>query len=103
MIELLAGAAIAFFSGGVGFLVGRSNRPNRPTPTVKPICTCGHHIGAHEDGTGHCREQVNRITVTTKGRDDWYEDCACQKYSGPELISQISLQGVSVRELTTEE
>lgn len=105
MIELLVGAGVAFCSGWIGYGVGRRNR--RPA-TVEPICHCTHMIGMHRDLTGECMATVDGPKPereNTWGKVITWKQvpCACQHYSGPELISTFSIREVAQRPIATEQ
>lgn len=70
---LAAGTALL-----IGVCVGRRMRPKQPEP-LKPVCSCEHGFGAHEDGR-RCHSKVNayRNGVTYR------EACECQRYDGPD-------------------
>lgn len=105
MIELVVGAGVALGSYLTGFLVGRANRRPR---TVEPICHCTHMIGAHQDMTGECMATVDGSKPEredTWGRVTTWKQvpCACQHYTGPELISTFSIREVAQRPIATED
>lgn len=95
--ELLTGSAVTFISGLTGFLFGRVHR-RTTSSNPEPICHCTHYIGDHEEMTGMCHGQLSR---TGNGVKVWV-DCPCLHYSGPELISVMTMRELSTRPITEE-
>ncbi len=97
-VEFFALCVVAVLSFLAGVLAGRQRRSEHTA--VKPICHCEHPIGHHEDKTGRCLAQVERTHYGKNGGRNGYEyvACACQHYTGPELISTFA-----VREIATDE
>ena len=87
-VSLLLGGAIALG----GFIAGRaSRRPkalSRPPELSKPICSCKHGLGAHDDG-GRCVSQTKRERCwDVYGHPIAWENatCPCLSYDGPEPL-----------------
>lgn len=53
-----------------------------PRP-VEPICGCRHDLAFHNPQTGACHHPVDDTS------------CACQQYTGPELLGQVYLPGLA--------
>lgn len=70
---LVAGATLLI---GVG--VGRRMRPRPPKP-LKPMCSCGHGYGTHEDGRRCQGKEPARRNYT-----DYLDACQCRRYDGPD-------------------
>lgn len=73
----------------VGVVVGRWSR-SRPRDTEMPpsglLCSCGHGLGTHEDGTS-CLAEMQRADRwdTFQHPIHWcYVPCPCRRYDGPE-------------------
>jgi len=85
-ITLLIGAGI--FVGGM--LVGRVTRRAKTAieKTPRPICTCTHGFGSHENGN-RCQSSVKRAISWDEWQNplhfDW-QPCACTSYDGPEPL-----------------
>lgn len=72
----------------VGLVVGRRMRPKPPEP-LRPVCSCGHGYGTHEDGR-RCfgRDEKRRNGVVH------LDECPCRRYDGPDpLIFGIESAG----------
>lgn len=102
MLDLFLGAAMSAATGIAGYLAGRSRaRVAGVAEMPKAVCPCDHPIGFHADLTGPCNGTVD---VPIKWNDygeerAWRQDpCPCGHYTGPELISQVT-----IRALTTEQ
>jgi hypothetical protein len=57
----------------------------------EPVCGCGHHLAKH-DRQGHCHETVQVPTGWDADRRPLGfapGDCACQRYVGPQPLSQV--------------
>lgn len=77
---LVAGATLL-----IGIGVGRRMRPKPPEP-LKPICSCEHGFGKHEDG-GQCHGKVEEATRFSSGGAEiaWKQvQCTCRRYDGPD-------------------
>jgi hypothetical protein len=81
--DIIAGAVSVLF--GVG--IGRSMRPKPPEP-LKPMCTCGHGYGTHDNGKA-CQAQVKRPNEWNRSSSielpiGWeHVPCPCVRYDGP--------------------
>lgn len=98
VIELMAGAVIS----AVAYAVGRQTGKRERKATMAAVCPCGHAIGFHETMTGRCHG-VNMRTEYNKhseGIGAQPVKCTCQHYSGPELISSLTLRPVAARPTT---
>jgi hypothetical protein len=94
------GAVITVAGMALAYLAGRRARKT-PATQVKPICPCGHAIAYHENGTGPCRQLDSERIYTEPGMyHDEMLPCACQQYSGPELVSSMTLREISIRPTT---
>ena len=95
VLPMLVGAGLAVGPALVAFALGRASgrgaERRRLGEPLKPICSCEHGYGAHEDG-GRCRQQVQRPSKWDGDGDvkryEWV-DCACRHYDGPEPLSSI--------------
>jgi hypothetical protein len=95
-LSMLVGAGLAVGPALVAFVLGRASgrvaERRRLGEPVKPICSCEHGYGAHEDGRS-CRQQVKRASKWGGDGDvkryEWVE-CACRGYDGPEPLSSIA-------------
>jgi hypothetical protein len=65
---------------GIG--VGRRMRPKPPKP-LKPICTCGHGFGHHEDGRA-CKATNEDYWYEMGVRNYRVDQCKCRRYDGPD-------------------
>jgi hypothetical protein len=99
MLEVVLPTATAT----AGFILGLAVRRPRPAGaqvSPPPICPCGGPISFHEGGTGRCHHQVERACKwDLYGGELAYEwvPCGCLHYAGPELVSSITMQAVSMR------
>lgn len=66
-LSLLVGGALLV----AGWLVGRRTRPSRDPYR----CSCGHSLATHDEPTGPCRFERERLLI-----DDV---CSCVRYVGP--------------------
>lgn len=86
-VSLAVGAAILVF----GILIGRILRPGRRAAVESlPICACDHSLGEHDEETGACLADVDRVHYQGgiwMGRV--WVPCACRRYVGPEHISSV--------------
>jgi len=80
-----APAVTAAFGTVVGLLIGRRMRPRPPDP-VRPICTCGHGYGSHQDGKECQVGDREADHWDSYGREDhWVSvQCSCTRYDGPD-------------------
>lgn len=77
MFELLD--YVAFVVAGLaGVGIGRRMRP-RPDPPLRPICSCRHGFGHHENGLQCYGTEENRRNGTT-----YVDNCQCRRYDGPD-------------------
>lgn len=77
MFELLD--YVAFVVAGLGGLaIGRSMRPRPPKP-LRPVCSCEHGFGHHENGLRCHGQEENFRNGTT-----YVDDCRCRRYDGPD-------------------
>lgn len=87
MTDLLityAPGVMALVGFAVGALIGRHSRPRPPEP-LRPICSCGHGYGAHEDGR-ECKSEGRKADHWTEygHADHWTAvPCQCLRYDGP--------------------
>lgn len=95
--SLILGFALASAGGGMVALL-RSKKK-----LTAAMCPCGHEINFHaEKGTGACLVVLDRVEIgwklTPSGFNrpvEWEERrCACQMYSGPELLRGFQLPEV---------
>jgi transposase InsO family protein len=63
----------------------RELETSHPLP-VAPVCGCGHDLAFHNVQTSACHHRVGD------------RDCACQRYTGPELLGQVYLPLLADRE-----
>lgn len=99
----LAQAVITAGALMLGYLIGRARgRRRHALEQPPPICPCGHAVGFHTERTGACQGQEEHRLHTAPG--DYHDEmtpCGCQHYSGPELVSTITLQPITMRPTTT--
>lgn len=86
---VLAGAGLIGMA--VSYAAGKRRRAKGP------LCSCGHGLSFHENGTGRCRansgglkDNVYNATGEVVGYD--YPKCNCQLYTGPKLIDSFTGQ-----------
>lgn len=100
--DLLEFAAIAA-AVVLGFLAGRVNgRRAEANRRPQAICPCTHHASFHAAGSGPCRaaeRQDSRWDQCGSPIAFVYVTCACQVYSGPEVISSLTGRPVTYQEL----
>lgn len=68
----------------IGIGVGRRMRPKPPEP-LRPICSCEHGFGSHEDGA-KCHgkvEETSRYDGLGKAIAWRKVQCSCLRYDGP--------------------
>lgn len=102
LLELAIPAATALLGYMVGVARGRRKLP-KPVPAV---CPCHHAISFHEGGAGICRGTDKRTKYDRFGDFVGYtydHPCTCQVYAGPELVSSITMQQTSFRQIAAEE
>lgn len=81
----LADYAVAGTTLLIGLAVGRRMRPKPPKP-LKPICSCTHGFGSHEDGA-RCHGKVDEPTKFDMYGTEraWKKvQCTCLRYDGPD-------------------
>lgn len=78
---------VALFVGG--FLAARLRRRH----TSPMMCPCGHAANFHEEATGICHGEGERVThydPATGKNLGWHPiRCACQRYLGPEILPGV--------------
>ena len=77
MFELLDYAAFVV-SGLAGIAIGRRMRPRPPKP-LRPMCSCKHGFGHHENGLRCHGQQTSHLNGTA-----YVDDCRCRRYDGPD-------------------
>lgn len=70
----------------VGLVVGRRMRPRPPEP-LKPMCSCAHGFGTHEDGR-RCNSEIEQASSWSSCGTypvSWrWVPCPCLRYDGPD-------------------
>lgn len=95
IVSLVAGMVLGAVLYSAGFRAGRKQHPASNTA----VCLCEHHIGEHEQMTGKCHGQIcvpNYMKSGDRQGRKWVP-CTCQVYTGPELISSITLRPITPR------
>ena len=88
-LVLLAGAGILFMGFITGLSAGKKIASFHYRPLVeapKPICTCAHSRGEHDEGTGKCRAEHRNYLPGYGWR---FGKCACMIYTGPIPVMEL--------------
>lgn len=91
-LSLAAGGAILLIGVVLGYVLGTLRRVlPAPDTAMKPICSCTHGLGQHDEVHGLCHGQTLRRNMRDKVGiwigDQWVK-CTCRHYDGPQPIEK---------------
>ncbi len=75
----------------------RAGRRARPATggggVAAAVCPCTHPVSFHEGLTGACHANAYAESYSTStGTERRSEQCRCQHYAGPELVSALTMR-----------
>jgi hypothetical protein len=91
-ISILVGAGLLLLGLLIGAFTTVVLLPRRAAVHApKPICSCSHGLGQHDEVHGKCHGEILRRNMCDKaGNDigDQWVACTCRHYDGPQPIEQ---------------